>query len=108
MKLKEQIDKLNKYGVPLPMIRDPKTGFGSVSLTLVLLSSVYVQLALLNMFAQMFQGVDIVNALYWHGMSLALYFGRSFNKEGGISLEKDPNEEQIEEVEEAPRKRKSK
>ena len=107
MKLKQQIDKLNKYGVPLPMIRDPKTGLGSVSLTLVLLSSVYVQLALLNMFAQMFQGVDIVNALYWHGMSLALYFGRSFNKEGGISLEKDPNEEQAAE-EEAPRKRKSK
>ena len=105
MKLKEQIDKLNKYGVPLPMIRDPKTGLGSVSLTLVFMSSIYVQLALLNTFAQMFQGVDIVNALYWHGMSLALYFGRSFNKEGGISLEKDPNEEQIEE---APRKRRSK
>ena len=47
--------KLNKYGIPLPMIRDPRTGLGSVSLTLVILSSVYVQLALLNMFAQMFK-----------------------------------------------------
>lgn len=84
--------------MPLPMIRDPKTGLGSVSLTLVFMSSIYVQLALLNTFAQMFQGVDIVNALYWHGMSLALYFGRSFNKEGGISLEKDPDEEQVEET----------
>lgn len=80
------------------MIRDPKTSLGSVSLTLVFMSSIYVQLALLNTFAQMFQGVDIVNALYWHGMSLALYFGRSFNKEGGISLEKDPGEEQVEET----------
>lgn len=78
--------KLNKYGIPLPMIRDPRTGLGSVSLTLVILSSVYVQLALLNMFAQMFKGVDIVNALYWHGMSLALYFGRSFKKDGDVSL----------------------
>lgn len=79
--------------MPLPMIRDPRTGLGSVSLTLVFLSSIYVQLALLNMFAQMFQGVDIVNALYWHGMSLALYFGRSFKKdENGVSLEKTEEE----------------
>ena len=92
MRLKELVARLNKYGVPVPMIRDPKTGLGSVSLTLVLLSSIYVQLALLNMFAQMFQGVDIVNALYWHGMSLALYFGRSFKKEGDISLDKDEEE----------------
>jgi hypothetical protein len=98
MKIKELVARLNKYGIPLPMIRDPKTGLGSVSLTLVLLSSVYVQLALLNMFAQMFQGVDIVNALYWHGMSLALYFGRSFKKEGGMSLDSD-------EMTEAPKKK---
>ena len=85
--------KLNKYGIPLPMIRDPRTGLGSVSLTLVILSSIYVQLALLNMFAQMFKGVDIVNALYWHGMSLALYFGRSFKKDGDVSLDSSSTEE---------------
>ena len=85
--------KLNKYGIPLPMIRDPRTGLGSVSLTLVILSSIYVQLALLNMFAQMFKGVDIVNALYWHGMSLALYFGRSFKKDGDVSLGSSSTEE---------------
>jgi hypothetical protein len=92
--------KLNKYGIPFPMIRDPRTGLGSVSLTLVFLSSIYVQLALLNMFAQMFKGVDIVNALYWHGMSLALYFGRSFKKEGDVSLDAEEMTE-----EEAPKKR---
>ena len=91
--MKNLISRLNKFGIPLPMIRDPRTGLGSVSLTLVFMSSIYVQLALLNMFAQMFQGVDIVNALYWHGMSLALYFGRSFKKEGDISLEKQEEPE---------------
>ena len=86
--MKKFINSLNKHGVPIPMIRDPRTGLGSVSLTLVFLSSMYVQLALLNMFAQMFKGVDIVNALYWHGMSLALYFGRSFKKdEKSISID---------------------
>jgi len=87
--IKNVIAKLNKYGIPLPMIRDPKTGLGSVSLTLVFLSSIYVQLALLNTFAQFFKGVDIVNALYWHGMCLALYFGRYFKKEGDISMYSD-------------------
>ena len=72
----------------MPMIRDPLTSKGSVSLTLVFLSSIYVQLALLNMFAQMFKGVDIVNALYWHGMGLALYYGRSFSKKDDINIDK--------------------
>jgi hypothetical protein len=104
--MKKPIDNLNKYGIPLPMIRDPRTGLGSVSLTLVFLSSVYVQLALLNMFAQMFKGVDIVNALYWHGMSLALYFGRSFKKEDGMSMDSDSSdsEERVEKRPRMPRK----
>jgi hypothetical protein len=76
------ISKMNSMGLPMPMVRDPKTGASSVSLTLVFLSSVYVQLALLNSFAQMFKGVDITNALYWHGMCVALYFGRSYKKDG--------------------------
>jgi hypothetical protein len=82
------LNRLNKNGIPMPMIRDPLTSKGSVSLTLVFLSSIYVQLALLNMFAQMFKGVDIVNALYWHGMSLALYYGRSFSKKDDINIDK--------------------
>lgn len=80
--IKDFISKMNKVGVPLPLIRDPKTGLGSVSLTLVFLSSLYIQLALLNSAAQIFKGVDITNALYWHGMALALYFGRAIKKDG--------------------------
>lgn len=80
--VRDFISRMNAKGVPLPFIRDSKTGIGSVSLTLVVLSSIYVQLALLNSFAQLFKGVDIINALYWHGMCLSLYFGRSFKKDG--------------------------
>jgi len=88
------LNKLNKKGIPVPTVRDPKTGLGSVSLTLVFLSSIYVQVALLNSFAQIFKGIDIVNALYWHGMSLALYFGRSINKDGSrIQIESSNQEE---------------
>ncbi|CAB4124486.1 hypothetical protein UFOVP53_4 [uncultured Caudovirales phage] len=80
--IRDFISRMNAKGVPLPLIRDSKTGIGSVSLTLVVLSSIYVQLALLNSFAQFFKGVDIQNALYWHGLCLTLYFGRSFKKDG--------------------------
>ena len=80
--IKSFISRMNAKGVPLLMVRDPKTGEGSVSLTLVFLSSIYVQLALLNSFALLFKGVDVTNALYWHGMCLSLYFGRKFQKDG--------------------------
>lgn len=94
--VRDFISRMNKAGVPMPLIRDSKTGQGSVSLTLVFLSSLYVQLALLNSFAQLFKGVDIINALYWHGMCLSLYFGRSFKKDGNkmdISGEDKPKSE---------------
>jgi hypothetical protein len=92
--IRDFIDKMNKYGVPLPMIRDSKTGVGSVSLTLVFLSSIYVQLALLNSFALFFKGVDVTNALYWHGLCLTLYFGRSFKKDGNkVELSGDDTKE---------------
>jgi hypothetical protein len=77
-RLKSLLAKLNKDGIPAPLVRCPDKGRGSVSLTLVFLSSLYVQIALLNSFAQLFKGVDVINALYWHGMCLSLYFGRSF------------------------------
>jgi len=37
-KWKEIVIKLNENGVPVPMARDPKTGKGSVSLSMVVVS----------------------------------------------------------------------
>lgn len=83
MNIKKFIEDINKKGIPTPMLRDPKTGQGSITATLVFLSSLYVQIALLNSFAQIFKGVDTVNALYWFGMCLSAYLGRKI-----ISVEK--------------------
>jgi len=97
-KLKTLLDSFNKLGLPLPLIRDPKTGGGSVSLTLVFISSIYVQLALLNSIALIFKGVDVTNALYWHGICVSLYFGRTIRKEkdkvsiGGSEKNDTPSE----------------
>jgi hypothetical protein len=80
MDWKALIEKLNKNGIPLPMARDPRTGLGSVSLTLVWISSIYVQLALVGRITNALKGVDIVNALYWFGICASLYYGRSLTK----------------------------
>ena len=33
------VDKMNKYGVPVPTVRDPKTGTGSITAALVVFSA---------------------------------------------------------------------
>jgi len=94
-RLKKLINELNKKGVPLPTVRDPKTGVGSVSLTLVILSSIYVQIALLNSFANIFEGVNFDGALYWFMSCASLYFVRKYQKgKDGVLLDvKDDKEE---------------
>jgi hypothetical protein len=41
-KWKQFVRDMNAKGIPVPTVRDPKTGFGSISLTLVFISSVIV------------------------------------------------------------------
>ena len=91
MNIKELIKKANKYGIPVPTCRDPRTGQGSASFTLLVISGGVVLLGLLNSFAKIFKGVDIEHALYWFGMCTALYWGRSFKKDGD-SIEIGSNE----------------
>jgi hypothetical protein len=92
MEWKDFIENMNKKGIPLPMARDPRTGQGSVSLTLVWISSIYVQLALIGRITTALKGVDIQNSLYFFGMCSALYFGRSINKDG-LSIGKEDKKE---------------
>lgn len=79
-KLRAFVDRMNSMGIPMPMLRDPATGKASVSLTLLFISSVYVQIALLNKFAQWFKGVDTENSLQFFLVCAGLYFGRTLSK----------------------------
>lgn len=81
-KIKEIIRKMNDAGIPLPVARDPATGKGSVTFTLVAISGGVVLIGLLNSAANVFKGVDMTNALYWHGMALATYMGRRMSGDG--------------------------
>lgn len=89
-KLADLVRLANKYGIPLPMVRDPKTGIGSVSLTLVFISSIMVILGLVGKWSGRLGVVDINNSLEFFYASSALYFGRNW-KTGAIVKEDEPS-----------------
>lgn len=77
-KVSDLVKTANMYGIPLPMVRDPKTGIGSVSLTLVFISSIMVILGLVGKWSGKLGTIDIHNALEFFYASSALYFGRNW------------------------------
>ena len=79
----------NDLGVPLPLIRDPKSKRGDVALTLVFLSSLYVQISLIGKITNKLEGIDTSSALNWFYSCCALYWARkvSVGKGGKVTLE---------------------
>ena len=78
----------NMYGINLPMVKDPKTGIGSVSLTLVFIASIMVILGLVGKWSGKLGIVDINNALEFFYASSFLYFGRNWRT--GAPAKDDP------------------
>ena len=76
------VSKMNSNGVPLPTIRDPKSGKGSVSLTLVFVSFNVVLVGLVGKWAGALGGIDLTQALNLFYACAALYFGRKFQRDG--------------------------
>jgi hypothetical protein len=90
--LTAQAAAANSKGIPLPLLRDPKTGTGSVSLTLVFLSFNVVLVGLIGRFTNLVGNVDLTNALWLFGISCSLYFGRTIKGNGkDISIEQTSN-----------------
>jgi hypothetical protein len=75
-KIKEKMKYLNERGFPIPLLRDPKTDMGSVTLTLLFISSNVVLVSLLNSFANIFKGVDTSNSISFFVICLGGYLGR--------------------------------
>jgi len=104
-KWKEFVGRLNDKGVPVPMARDPKTGKGSVSLSMVVVSfglmSLCAMLAMamvVNKWAGFFsEDAESLTALkeaffmafQMAGLSVGLYWGRKFQKDdkGGVIVD---------------------
>lgn len=85
-KIKSWSRDANVYGLNMPMLKDPKTGAGSVSLTLVFLSSSIVIVGLVGKWAGYLGPIDIVHALEFFYASSALYFGRKWTSKDKNTL----------------------
>lgn len=72
--------KLNEKGIPIPLIRDPKLGQGSVSLTLVFLSFNMWLLSVIGKIAGHLGGVNTNDCLNMFLACAGLYWGRKFQQ----------------------------
>lgn len=84
----QYVNNLNQKGIPLPMVRDPRTGLGSVSLTFMWLSGTTVLAGLIGKISKLLGDVDLTQALWFFGISASLYYGRKFQRgaDGSISM----------------------
>jgi len=73
---------MNTRGVPIPLIRDPKSGNGSVSLTLVFISFNIWLISVIGKAAGALGGMNPDQCLNMFLSVAALYFGRKFQSDG--------------------------
>lgn len=91
---------MNERGFPMPTLRDPKTGLGSVSLTLVFISFNFCLIAMIGKWAGMLGGIDPSQALNLFMVCAGLYWGRKLtsSKEGVQSDAVDKSEKSDENI----------
>lgn len=84
---------MNSKGIPVPMIRDPKSG-ASVSLTLMFISFNIWLVSIIGKAAGALGGMDPNQTLNMFMACAGLYFGRKFQRDekGAASLEGDKKE----------------
>jgi len=90
-KFKEAARWMNEHGVPLPMLRDPKTGVSSVSLTMMFIAFNVVLVGLVGKWAKRLEGIDVQQAIYWFLITASLYFGRTLTY-GGKTVSNEESE----------------
>lgn len=74
--IKDSITSMNIVGVPLPVMRDPKTGKGSITATLVVMSSFLVMVSLFS------KVIVKSGAFNFYVVSLSGYLGRKMMSDG--------------------------
>lgn len=92
-KWKSFVNSMNEKGIPIPLIRDPKSG-ASVSLTLVFISFNVWLVSIIGKVAGALGGMDPGACLQMFLACAGLYWGRKFQRDekGAVSLEGDKKE----------------
>lgn len=75
-RIKGFIQTMNAAGVPLPVMRDPKTGKGSVTLTMTFISFNTALLGQIGKITNFLGPIDLTQANYLFLMCLGAYLGR--------------------------------
>lgn len=105
-KWKELVDKANTNGIPVPVVRDPKTGKGSITATLVVVSSGLCAISILMMLAVFMSKMtafftlndatfNIMKEAFSSSMqffvaAIGAYLGRKMQKSGNeVTLDKE-------------------
>jgi hypothetical protein len=81
-KLKELMSNMNSKGIPIPLARDPKSGSGSLTFTMAVVSFGICIVLLGGKVTKLVGNVDYDNALWLLGLTLSTYLGRQFQKNG--------------------------
>ena len=79
-KLKELFRKMNEFGIPLPQLRDPKTGRSSVTMTMMVISFNIVAIGLIGKYAKGLD-IDMSQAMYLFLTTSGLYLGRKMQND---------------------------
>lgn len=88
--MKDFLKKLTDLGLPLIWVRDPFTKLPSVSLTLVVVSCIYVQAAILSNWLAFLKGINSDVATNFFLAASGLYWGRKLSmgkNSGGVEKE---------------------
>lgn len=80
-KWKQFVSNMNSKGIPMPMIRDGKSGEGSVSLTLLFISFNVWLVSIIGKAAGALGGMDPSQTLNMFMVCAGLYFGRKFQRD---------------------------
>lgn len=93
-KWKEFVNSMNAKGIPVPLLRDPRTG-ASVSLTLLFASFNIWVISIIGKAAGALGGIDPSQTLNMFIVCAGLYFGRKFQRDekGGFTVEGEDKKE---------------
>lgn len=80
-KLKELIRKSNELGLPLPLLRDCRTGKASVTMTMMIISFNVTIFGLIGKITKIIGDVDNTSAMSLFVATSALYLGRKLQKD---------------------------
>lgn len=94
--ISKMLDKANKNGIPLPMLRDPQTGTASVTLTMVWISFNIAIITLAGKITRIIGDVDYQSVLWLFGLTLGVYLGRKVQKgPSSLEIEKEENKKEV-------------